>query len=234
MTKKHFNNFLYYISYHPLLKFPRRIFLFILDSFFYILASTVNFYDSHDTLKKVNRLKNHYKPELRLNECYFLHHVVSRYKNLKGAMVEVGVYNGGSAMIMNNADSKKTLWLYDTFTGLVDVGPQEYRFKNGMYKTSYERIKRMFKGMNCELIKGDIRHAKKLPKSISICHIDVDTYSSTLGALEKLWSRIIDKGIIIIHDYVKDGGAKTALDEFAKKKGLVVLNPVGAYGMVIK
>ena len=74
-------------------------------------------------------------------------------------------------------------------------------------------------------------------KKIFFLHLDVDLYSSYKICLEKLWNNVIKGGIVCFDEYSdpKWPGAKEAVDEFLKKKGLSVKRePVTNKGFVIK
>ena len=88
---------------------------------------------------------------------------------------------------------------------------------------------------NYELIKGNI--FKTLPKylnlnrdnKIALLHLDMDIYSSTKFALNKLYKKMSPNGIILIDDYSTVEGATKAVDEFLKKNKKLKLNKLKFY-----
>ena len=91
-----------------------------------------------------------------------------------------------------------------------------------------------------ELVEGYFENSLKnfeKNKKIFFLHIDVDLYSSYKTCLEELWDNVITDGIIVFDEYSdkKWPGAREAIDEFLKEKGLVInLEPLSKRGFVIK
>mgnify|MGYP001165516183 CR=1 FL=1 len=101
-------------------------------------------------------------------------------------------------------------------------------------------IKQDFINNNVELIEGYFKDSLQnfgANKKIFFLHLDVDLYSSYKICLEKLWNNVIEGGIICFDEYSdpKWPGAKEAVDEFLKTKGLSVkIEPVTNRGFVMK
>ena len=152
--------------------------------------------------------------------------------NVEGDIIEVGVYEGGSAAIISNiltsSSIDKKLFLCDTFEGLKDSSGNESdcTLPNGAYASDFERVKKIFEDYkNVEVIKGyfpesateEIKESK-----FSLVHLDVDTYLSTLNCLEFFYPRMSKNGIIISHDYNSIPGVTRAIDSFFLSKPEVV------------
>ena len=64
---------------------------------------------------------------------------------------------------------------------------------------------------------------------IALLHLDMDIYSSTKFALNKLYKKMSPNGIILIDDYSTVEGATKAVDEFLKKNKKLKLNKLKFY-----
>lgn len=164
---------------------------------------------------------------------------VSRNK-IAGAFVECGVWRGGSMMaiamtLVEQGDTDRDLYLFDTFTAMPASGPEDYlangqkvvdlsdgdevpaayafipleSVKAAMASTGYP-VERMHfvPGMVEETIPSSA------PGAIALCRLDTDYYASTKHELEHLYPRITSGGALIIDDYGHFLGAKQAVDEY--------------------
>jgi O-methyltransferase len=57
-------------------------------------------------------------------------------------------------------------------------------------------------------------------RSIAILHVDGDWYESVMATLEHLYDRVSPGGIIQFDDYGHWAGARRAVDEFMKARGI--------------
>ena len=64
---------------------------------------------------------------------------------------------------------------------------------------------------------------------IALLHLDMDIYSSTKFALNKLYKKMSPNGIILSDDYSTVEGATKAVDEFLKKNKKLKLNKLKFY-----
>ena len=176
-----------------------------------------------------------------LNNLAAVDHVVRN--SIAGAIVECGVWRGGSAMAMalrlaQLNDTKRKIWLFDTFSGM--PRPGEFDTKDGKQKalSTFEKLavsddasdwcyadeqdvrKNMFSTdinrENVVFVKGKVEDTipKSCPEKISLLRLDTDWYLSTKHCLENLFPRLSKGGILIIDDYGSWDGAKRAVDEY--------------------
>jgi hypothetical protein len=97
------------------------------------------------------------------------------------------------------------------------VGGHDALFEAGTYKGNLEAVKKRLSHWNgVHIIKGYFPESATpiREKQFAFVHLDVDIYSSTRGALEFFYDRMINGGIIISHDYGQAAGVKRAFDEF--------------------
>lgn len=163
-------------------------------------------------------------------------------RGLPGAVVECGVLRGGSMMLaalqlQRDGDADRDLWLYDTFTGMEEPGPQDesvfglrprHRWRRrqeedhnrwgyapldevraNMENTGYspDRV-RYVRGRVQETLPG------RRPERVALLRLDTDWYESTRHELEHLYPRLVPGGILIVDDYGHWKGARRAVDEY--------------------
>lgn len=142
----------------------------------------------------------------------------------EGEIVEVGVFEGGTAEIIADAYPDKTIYLFDTFEGLpndlVKDDPEEYYM--GHCKGELETAQEYLKGKNVKFYKGRFPDTSKPIKDMKFAfvHLDVDIYTATKDALKFFIPKMVKGGKILIHDYPAHKGVKRAVDELIKVKVL--------------
>ena len=160
-------------------------------------------------------------------------------KNMKGHVAEAGVYRGGFAKDINRFFPDRKLYLFDTFCGHDnrDIAVEREREFNSaveaetLAETSVEIVMRkMERPENCVVKKGYFPETFDLDDSCRFCfvNIDLDLYQPIKSALDIFYPRMIDGGVILIHDYMWSyvEGACKAVDEFAEKNNINVI-PIG-------
>ena len=138
-----------------------------------------------------------------------------------GAFAEVGVFRGASAKIICESKGSTPLHLFDTFTGLPEVGIHDARFSQSMFVADEKKVKaRLSKYPNVEIHAGLFPNTAKVVEDLkfSFVHLDVDLYNVTKDALEFFYSRMLPGGRIISHDYGNCEGVWRAFDEFIADK----------------
>lgn len=178
--------------------------------------------------------------------CWLADHV----KGLEGDFVECGVDTGAySRAVVEYTDfnkTGKTLWLMDTFEGLVAGLVTEEELKAGIekymdkYKTKglYDQVKETFKDFRTEVIKGMIPDTLPQCKAQKICYlsIDMNCVAPEIAAAEYFWDKIVPGGVIILDDYGFPAHIlqKQAFDEFAKRKNISILSLPTGQGIILK
>jgi len=162
------------------------------------------------------------------SEFESLYKYVLESNKIEGDLVEVGVYEGGTAKLINNFKSKeKKLYLFDTFQGLVDCIPEiDITLKNGLFDSEFklDYFNEIFKKENVEVVKGYFPNSAPEGfelKKFSLVHIDVDTYESTLNSLNYFYEKMSIGGYIVVHDYNNQwghtNGVPKAVNEFLNR-----------------
>lgn len=171
--------------------------------------------------------------------------------NISGAMVECGVWKGGSvmamAMMLDFLQENRDLYLFDTFSGMppaekIDIdldGHDEawYLKQNNIQKKSsgwnespLSEVKKnlgtlSITGQRFHFIQGKVEDTipEQSPESIALLRLDTDFYASTKHELTHLFPRLRQGGILIVDDYGHFLGARQAVDEYFHNHGIRML-----------
>jgi O-methyltransferase len=176
---------------------------------------------------------------------------------LPGAIVECGVYKGGSAAVMTLAASpQREVWLFDSFEGLpeptAEDGAMAVEYAGQRASGALEPIGQcvgpldvvkelFFEKLDIDPSRVHIRQgwfqdtlpiAKNEIGPIAVLRLDGDWYDSTKVCLENLYDLVIAGGFVLIDDYGYWEGCRRAVDEFlASRKLEVALNAVDDSGV---
>lgn len=131
-----------------------------------------------------------------------------------GVIVEVGVYQGGSAARLAEIASaaQVRLYLFDTFAGMPVAGPHDHHREGDFADTSVFAVQ---KAVPTAIIHAGIFPAT-LPddcRNIGFVHCDVDQYESTRDVILHLWPRMVSCGIMWFDDPELEGALK-AIHEY--------------------
>jgi O-methyltransferase len=164
-------------------------------------------------------------------------------ERIPGAIVECGVWKGGSVMaaalaLLALESTQRQIFLYDTFAGMtepadVDVDWQGnpartllhqdevraccplHEVKQALMRTRYPWEKLIF-------VPGRVEQTipEHLPERIALLRLDTDWYESTHHELTHLYPRLADGGILIVDDYGHWQGARRAVDDYFRSQGI--------------
>jgi len=137
----------------------------------------------------------------------------------KGCFVEVGVFQGGSAIPLSQVakDQNRDFFGYDTFEGIPCYEGIDYH-KIGDF--CYPDLNSLLAKLPCgRLVKG-IFPDTLLPETtqIAFVHLDVDQYASYRNAIEALRYRMVPGGIMWFDDAGLThlpGASKACLEAFS-------------------
>ncbi len=183
--------------------------------------------------KRILKLLDHYE-------------VYKKILNIKGDIVECGVFKGASLIrfltfrdLIEKKDTRKIIG-FDAF-GKFPHPKNDYKNKKADsvfakrhddkigLGISINLLKKYLKKKNLsnyKLVKGNVlntlpNYLKKNKKlKISLLHLDLDIFEPTKFVLETLYEKISKRGIILFDDYTHIKGATLAIDDFLKKKRL--------------
>lgn len=168
-------------------------------------------------------------------------------KNIKGDLVECGVWFGGNLIIFDQLkkkyNSKKKIYGYDTFSGMPKPTVKDKDMQKKQFFETYKDLNKKYyspkkfnllkvkKNLNLnkvnlkeiKLFKGRVEDTlvkkENLPNKISLLRLDTDWFESTNVSLNQLYPRLVKGGVLIIDDYGWNSGCKKATDNYFKKKG---------------
>ncbi len=202
----------------------------------------LSFYKEKKVVNLIKSIKNDVNFAFFPYEAYMLYSIAKSQQELDGDMAEVGVYQGGSAKLISEVKGDKKLFLFDTFIGLQELSDDDTHFgkkhwkKNEFNDTSLETVKNYLSSYNnIQIIKGEFpKTAVSIHNSkFSFVHLDVDLYRSTIECLKFFYPRLVNGGIILVHDYHSDGIQK-AFKEFLQSNKVQLIELTGSQCMIIK
>jgi len=140
--------------------------------------------------------------------CFELWSLVDQSRKLEGALLEVGVWRGGTgALIARRAKLSgipDRVYLCDTFTGVVKASSKDAFYSGGEHSdTSREQVDRLLRQMrldNVSILPGvfpDETATHIDDRQFRLCHIDVDVYQSASAVLDWVWARLVVGGVVI-------------------------------------
>ena len=168
-------------------------------------------------------------------------HVVDH--SIAGAIVECGVWRGGSVMaaaltLQRSRAGDRDLYLFDTFQGMpppadVDVdlggnsgsdllaGDRKDRRSILWAYAPEEEVRTNLASVGYEssrlhFVKGKVEETvpSEAPEQIALLRLDTDWYESTAHLLRHLYPRLERGGVLIVDDYGHWRGARRAVDGY--------------------
>lgn len=174
--------------------------------------------------------------------CHELWSLVRNTARLPGDLMEIGVWRGGTALVLGMAGDGTPLHLFDTFEGVVGSVPgKDTLYVGGEHADASA-------GQVAELLArhgvGDVRLHSGIspdatgaacPDAIRLCHIDVDTYGSAQACLAHVWPRVVTGGVVVFDDYGFWGceGVTRLVNEKAPSDALLVHN-LNGHALLVK
>jgi O-methyltransferase len=142
-----------------------------------------------------------------LYRCYELWLLGKQLQTVEGDYLEVGVWRGGTGCIIAASAPTKTVYLADTFTGVVKAGDGDTYYVGGEHSdTSVEIVRRLADKLsldNVRVLKGIFpdETGHDAPSKIALLHCDVDVYSSAIDIVQWAIPRLSKGGVIVFDDY---------------------------------
>lgn len=148
------------------------------------------------------------------NRLFELWQLVEQAAKTKGALLEIGVWKGGSAGLIASHAKRlgidDSIFLCDTFRGVVKATSKDNIFKGGEHSDATEEEVNDLLGQklsltNFHVLKGifpeETAHLIPGETTFRFCHIDVDVYQSARDIINWIWNRLTVGGIIVVDDY---------------------------------
>lgn len=207
--------------------------------------------------KKINQYSTH-----SIQRLYGLYKAVLYVvqNDIPGDFVECGVLKGGSSMLcaltlLSLGETKRQLFLYDTYEGMAEPTEKDvtffnlkakdlwkkmigkktrwnycplYTVKENMYSIGYPKENIIF-------VKGEVEKTlpANKPVKIALLHLDTDWFGSTFHELMHLYPLLSNLGVLIIDDYGTWLGQREAVNRYiAENKLKILLNRIDSYAYV--
>lgn len=172
---------------------------------------------------------------------YILSWAAKRAMDLPGDFAECGCYRGISARLLCDyidfGSSDKTFYLYDLFEHNEEMSHHEMPAHSA---DLVDEVRQRFADMpNVKITQGavpDSLDELEPPGDIAFLHIDMNNAAAEVGALERLFDKVVTGAVIVLDDYgwIAYRDQKLGEDEFFAKRGLQVLELPTGQGLVIK
>ncbi len=143
---------------------------------------------------------------------------------LDGEMAEVGVSVGDTAEIICKLKGNKKLHLFDTWTGHPAelVGKYDFGQEPGRHAVDLVTVKERLKYKHVYFYQGVFPATSDPIKHKKFCFVNLDTdlYKSTLDGLDFFYDKMVEGGIIIVHDMLTIPGVAMAVIDFCDVTGV--------------
>ena len=171
-------------------------------------------------------------------------------REIPGAIVECGVWRGGSMMaaaltLLRLGVIDRDLYLFDTFTGMTPPSDEDVRGSGERAAdllaaegpesdiwaiASLEDVRDAVLGVGypverIHFVKGPVEETlpARAPDEIALLRLDTDLYASTKHELVHLYPRLARGGVLILDDYGYWQGARRAVDEYLSERNVPLL-----------
>jgi len=159
-----------------------------------------------------------------------------------GLVIEAGTARGGSAIVLAAAKSAaRPMMVYDVFGMIPPPGERDgedvheryakiaggaargvggdtyYGYRDDLFAEvtdSFSRLGVPVDAHNVELVRGLFEDTIVLDEPVAFAHLDGDWYESTKTCLERIAPLLVPGGRIVLDDYGKWSGCRTAVDEY--------------------
>jgi O-methyltransferase len=164
-------------------------------------------------------------------------------EKLDGAVVECGVWRGGSMMavartLLERGVSDRELYLFDTYEGMTAPTDEDRDFRGrsaaevfdatrtgedsadwcraGVADVRANLARTEYPQERLHFVQGKVEETipEHAPDTIALLRLDTDWYRSTKHEMEHLWPRLASGGICIVDDYGHWAGSRQAVDEY--------------------
>jgi O-methyltransferase len=181
--------------------------------------------------------------------CWELWTLVEQSSKLRGCILEVGVWRGGTGALL----AKKALlcgirdpvYLCDTFRGVVKAGDGDSAYVGGEHAdTSRSGVEALMQRLGLENVRilegvfpNDTAASIEDPDGpIRLCHIDVDVYQSAKDVADWIWERLVVGGMVVYDDYGFEAcdGVTRFVDELRLLDDRLVFHNLNGHAIVVK
>jgi len=179
--------------------------------------------------------------------CHELWSLLGEVADVPGAIIEVGVWRGGSGCLMAKRAAElgfsEPVYLCDTWKGVVKTGAVDTYYRDGKHDdTSKEIVDTLVSDMgltNVRTLQGifpDDTADQVDDDTFRLCHIDVDVYQSASDVLDWVWPKLSTNGLVVFDDYGFPAcpGITRFVDEQRMLDDRLVLHNLNGHGIIVK
>jgi O-methyltransferase len=179
--------------------------------------------------------------------CYELWSLLGELRDVPGAVLEVGVWRGGSGALMASRmatlGQSDPVYLCDTWEGVVKTGPADIYYRDGKHDDTSKGIVEALVGRmglrNVTLLQGifpEDTADQVTADQLRLVHVDVDVYQSAKDVFEWAWPRLPAGGVAVFDDYGFPAcpGVTQFVDEQRGMSDRLVLHNLNGHGIVVK
>lgn len=179
--------------------------------------------------------------------CYELWSLLGELREIAGAVVEVGVWRGGSGALMaarmESLGQAERVYLCDTWQGVVKTGPSDIYYRDGKHddtsKQIVEALVQLLGVRNVTLLQGifpEETAGQITDERLRLVHVDVDVYQSAKDVFDWAWPRLSPGGVAVFDDYGFPAcpGVTQFVDEQRGLPDRLVIHNLNGHGIVIK
>lgn len=181
--------------------------------------------------------------------CYELWKIIEQVSELEGALIEIGVWKGGTGGLIAKKSElcgiKDSVYLCDTFSGVVKANPiHDNVYIGGEHSDTNEKLVKdlvhdQLQLSNVKVLKGIFPNDTEFlikDQLFRFCHIDVDVYDSAKDIFEWVWDRMIIGGIVVFDDYgfITCQGVTKYVNELRENKDNILIHNLNGHGVFIK
>jgi len=179
--------------------------------------------------------------------CYELWSLVHEVASVPGALIEVGVWRGGTGALIAKAAKlagiADPVYLCDTFSGVPKAGSRDPAYRGGEHADTSEAIVRAL------LARVDAGNARIVPgifpdesaqtvdaERFRFAHVDVDTHASAKDCVDCIWPRLSPGGVMVFDDYGFDGlgGVRELVDELRGTADRLFVHNLNGHALFLK
>ena len=173
--------------------------------------------------------------------------LVGQLKSVEGDILEVGVWRGGSGVLMgrrNQLDGAPArVFLCDTFTGVVKAGDHDTSYEGGEFAdTSPELVRELAARLHVDKVEvhqgiyPDDAPESLTRRPIKLCHIDVDTFGSAQAVTDWVWNQLVPGGIVVYDDYgfFDTPGVTEAVNAHIGRPDRRVFHNLNGHALIVK
>ncbi len=176
--------------------------------------------------------------------CYSIYNLTNQFLSVKGDILEVGTWRGGTAGIFTTLASDRTVYLADTFTGVVKASKWEH-YKDKAHDDKSKKLVTNFldndmKVANYQILQGIFPEetGKEIADEVfAIVYLDLDVYESTKDAFNYIWEKVSKNGIVIFDDYGMTSacvGISRFVDEIKSDDDKIFITNLNGQAYIIK